>query len=320
MKFDYLQLRTEAQYIKIDESKFDVLPKEETSHGLVVKRLSVKSRNEIKDKFDIPANRIKVSITGPYVSLGLTSKVLGKNYKELITGETISDCLEGFVKHGVLIDIDSKAIRDEAKVTVAEITKDLIISRLLSRRDYEIFSQAVFNPYRWTPMIWDNGFGLRKQVKEDKELLSIYNKAQEVGMLRMKNFMDRYLPNNPYKDEKCLRAEARLLSSKSIRKHFGGNRVDDLLEHEENTLQELFKKAFIKPSSIVHKKLSKSDKKNILLAKQFNYDTKVIANYISDKNKHNRARMYRDVMESIMIAKIMSKDSLNVLEEIISKI
>lgn len=320
MKFDYLQLRTEAEYVRIDEEKFDTVPGAETKHGLAIKRLSVRARNEIKDKFDIPTNRIKVSITGPWVSLGVTSKILGKDSPELISRETISDCLENLVKHGVLLDIDSKSIRTEASVTVAEATKDYVHSHLLSNKDYETFSRAVFNPYRWNPKIWDHGFGLRKQVKEDKEFLSIYNKAQEVKLERMRGFMGRHLPDNPYKNEKSIRAEARLLSSKSVRKHFGGNKVNDLLEHEDNALQEVFKKAFIKPETIINRKSDKVSKKNISFAESLDYNTKSITEAISSRDKHNRARSYRDVMKALMTYDKANIESLENLNELLNNL
>lgn len=320
MKFDYLQLRTEAKYIEIDKSKFDIISGGETNHELDIIQLSASTKNKIKSTLDIPMGRVKVDITGPYLSLGITSKLLCNNYQELISKETITDCLESLVRHGVLVDIDARAIEREAKITVAETTKDLIHSKLLTRKDYEFFSKAVFNPYRWNPKVWEYGFGLSKEVKAHKEYLSMYNKSQEMNLPRSKKYNDRYLQHNPFENDKSVRVEGRFFSAKSIKKHFGGNSVDNLLHHDDNILKNFIKKVLVDPEIFDDKTSNRVNQKNLNFAKNLDYDSRRIADVINSRHKHNRVRKYRDVMNSVIASSSTANEGLMNLQELLKKL
>ncbi|RRA99477.1 hypothetical protein [Larkinella rosea] len=322
VKFDYLQLRTEAQYIQIDKSKFDITPAHQNQHGLETLRLSSKARAAISRKVNIPMRRIKVDIIGPYLCISVTAKILGHDYLELISSKTIDTCFENLVKYGILLQIDSKAIKNEAKLTSVEITNDFTLEHKPILEDYNVFAQAVFNPYQWNPKIWENkGFSLSKLVKEDKEFLSIYDKSEEMKLSRNRKLNQNY---GPYPlSEGSMRAEAKLLSAKSIRNHFGKNSISDVLDSQYNPLGELFRRSFIDPKTIGPlEKFNKSDFKNLALATNNQFDYRRISDVINADNqrRHNRARKYRDVMKVVLTSDIRTRKSLTLLSEIIEKV
>lgn len=159
---------------------------------------------------------IKVNYDMPEVFIEFTGKVLGKQYPQLISLDTIRQCLENINAMGICsIDIDG--FLEDSEVCACDVTTDVECKDIVKMCSYMRNHVSSYRLY--TPRQLRNGnFTINKNVttKTYMKKLTIYDKEQEIQRAENKEFRDTYGIAAADFHNKC-RFELNLNSKEQIR-------------------------------------------------------------------------------------------------------
>lgn len=159
---------------------------------------------------------IKVNYGMPEVFIEFTGKVLGKQYPQLISLDTIRQCLENINAIGICtIDIDR--FLEDSEVCACDVTTDVECKDIVKMCSY---MRNHISSYRlYVPRQLRNGnFTINKNVttKTSMKKLTIYDKEKEIQRAENKDFRDTYGISAADFHNKC-RFELNLNSKEQIR-------------------------------------------------------------------------------------------------------
>lgn len=166
-----------------------------------------------------------------------TGKILGTNYPQLISRDTILTCFERINDLGICT-IDS-AMMMSAEVVKCDITKDILIDNIPALTRY--VKGAVRNYETYSCIKYRNGnLVIEKSVTthKRKKRITIYNKEHEMNLQGERPFVSDNGLEGKY-DGKC-RFELNLTSKEQIREALGltGNTLAEVLQSDKNPIRD----------------------------------------------------------------------------------
>ena len=238
IKCDTIKIRCNYKYLKEIKIPFNI---QFNSKNMEQGRyFNSKHYNDIPYNLYIATNNYHQSL-----ELEFSSKILKERYPELISRDTIRQCLENINDLGICtIDVDG--ILRNSWVIRADITKDVDLP--LTDDVLNALNDNVGNYRRYTWQHYDGkGITFTKNVMRDKDEITVYNKYTEL-LQHSRNFMDS-LPQearNKIMDYFYgkTRFEVRMKNSKQIEERLGVNRLMDFFNSVDNVVREQFNRVF----------------------------------------------------------------------------
>lgn len=144
-----------------------------------------------KDDINIPYNLyIAVSYIKQTLTIEFSSKILKENYPDLISRDTIKECLTNINQLNIC-DIDVDSILSNGAVTSVDVTYDADLN--LNDKILETLNSQVNNyrRFKWTHYNKE-GITFTKDVKSKDcaETITLYNKEKEICTSHNKNFLN----------------------------------------------------------------------------------------------------------------------------------
>ena len=209
LTFDKLKIVTNIDYIQIDDiDRFQQTIKNNTLTEL---KYNITSPYLLYIEIDYLEKELVIEFSG---------KILGSDYKKLISTETIRQCFENINFLGVCT-LDVAAILEDAIVVKCDVTQDVHCEDTSSITNY--IRSNISNYHSYTPKLRRNGnFVVEKNVttRQSKKRLTIYNKNKEMNRIDNRKFMNEYnIPDTEF-DNVC-RFEINLNSIAQIKSSLG---------------------------------------------------------------------------------------------------
>lgn len=181
LTFDKLKIVTNIDYIQIDDiDRFQQTIKNNTLTEL---KFNIISPYLLYIEIDYLEKELVIEFSG---------KILGSDYKKLISTETIRQCFENINSLGVC-SLDVGAILEDAIVVKCDVTQDVYctdipaVSAFIKGnvRSYNLFS---------VKRLRNNNLTIEKNVttRQAKKRLTIYDKGKEMNKMENKRFLERY--------------------------------------------------------------------------------------------------------------------------------
>ena len=238
IKCDTIKIRTNYKYLLEEKIAFNIT-NNATKNIEIGRWYNTKYNPSIPYDVYIATNYIHQTL-----EIEFSSKILLERYPELISKDTIRQCLVNLNKLGICtIDIDG--VLNNGWVIKADVTKDVDLR--LSDEVLNALNQNVANYRRFKWTHYDHkGITFTKDVVYGKENITIYNKYKEL-LSHSRKFVDS-LPNRneimDYFDGKT-RFEIRLESAAQIKEQLGvSNRIDDFFNAINSAVREQFDRVF----------------------------------------------------------------------------
>ena len=192
LTFDKLKIVTNIDYIQIDDiDRFQQTIKNNTLTEL---KYNITSPYLLYIEIDYLEKELVIEFSG---------KILGSDYKKLISTETIRQCFENINSLGVC-SLDVEAILEDAIVVKCDVTQDVHCEDTSSITNY--IRSNISNYQSYTPKLLRNGnFMVEKNVttRQSKKRLTIYNKNKEMNRIDNRKFMNEYnIPDTEF-DNVC---------------------------------------------------------------------------------------------------------------------
>lgn len=181
LKFDKLKLISNIENIStIDEDAFDRTIKNDSTASL---KFNITTPYLLYIEVDFWNNELVIEFSG---------KVLGKEYKKLISIETIRQCFENINSIGVCT-INVEALLYDAVVVKCDVTQDIICNETPAISSYIRSNIANYNQYS-VKQLRNGNLVIEKNVttRQSKKRLTIYNKNREMNRAENKRFMNEY--------------------------------------------------------------------------------------------------------------------------------
>ena len=302
IKCDTIKIRTNYKYLLEEKIAFNIT-NNATKNIEIGRWYNTKYNPSIPYDVYIATNYIHQTL-----EIEFSSKILLERYPELISKDTIRQCLVNLNKLGICtIDIDG--VLNNGWVIKADVTKDVDLR--LSDEVLNALNQNVANYRRFKWTHYDHkGITFTKDVVYGKENITIYNKYKEL-LSHSRKFVDS-LPNRneimDYFDGKT-RFEIRLESAAQIKEQLGvSNRIDDFFNAIDSAVREQFDRVFDVSAQPLDTSNCKSwDEWAIAhLLDYYKYDLKRIEQdmrmdgVFSSRNGHrNKMKLFEDVKNKV---------------------
>lgn len=173
-----------------------------------------------------------------------TGKILGQDYPQLISKDTISKCFERLNELGIC-RVDTEKMMS-AEVVKCDITKDVTVEDIPALTRY--IKGAVRNFETYSCMKFRNGnLVLEKSVSthKRKKRITIYDKEHEMNLQGERPFVSDNGLEGQF--DKVCRFEMNLTSKKQIREALclTGNTLAEVLQSDKNPIQEFFEDVLV---------------------------------------------------------------------------
>lgn len=121
-----------------------------------------------------------------------SGKILGSDYKKLISTETIRQCFENINFLGVCT-LDVAAILEDAIVVKCDVTQDVLCADIPSVTNYIRSNISNYQSYA-AKLLRNGNFVVDKNVttRQAKKRLTIYDKGKEMNKMENKRFLEKY--------------------------------------------------------------------------------------------------------------------------------
>ena len=182
--FDRIKIKSNYKYLLDTKVKFN-----EMFHSRSGEKIGIFYSS--KDDINIPYNLyIAVSYIKQTLTLEFSSKILKEKYPDLISKDTIKECLTNINQLNIC-DIDVDSILSNGVVTSVDITynADLILNdNLLDALNSQVNN---YRRFKWTHYN-NEGITFTKDVKSKDctETITLYNKEKEICTSHNKNFLN----------------------------------------------------------------------------------------------------------------------------------
>lgn len=181
LTFDKLKIVTNIDYIQIDDiDRFQQTIKNNTLTEL---KYNITSPYLLHIEIDYLEKELVIEFSG---------KILGSDYKKLISTETIRQCFENINDMGICT-LDVEAISADSTVVKCDVTKDVCctdipaVSAFIKGnvRSYNLFS---------VKRLRNNNLTIEKNVttRQAKKRLTIYDKGKEMSKMENRRFLEKY--------------------------------------------------------------------------------------------------------------------------------
>ena len=207
--FDKLKIVTNIDYIQIDDiDRFQQTIKNNTLTEL---KFNITSPYLLYIEIDYLEKELVIEFSG---------KILGSDYKKLISTETIRQCFENINSLGVC-SLDVGAILEDAIVVKCDVTQDVYCADIsvvaeFIRGNMKSYKQFSVKCHRNGNLTIDKSVDTRQAKKR----ITIYNKSREMKKMDNRKFMNEYnIPDAEF-DNMC-RFEINLNSKAQIRTSLG---------------------------------------------------------------------------------------------------
>ena len=238
IKCDTIKIRTNYKYLLEEKIAFNIT-NNATKNIEIGRWYNTKYNPSIPYDVYIATNYIHQTL-----EIEFSSKILLERYPELISKDTIRQCLVNLNKLGICtIDVDG--VLNNGWVIKADVTKDVDLR--LTDEVLNALNQNVVNYRRFKWTHYDHkGITFTKDVVYGKETITIYNKYKEL-LSHSRKFVDS-LPNRneimDYFDGKA-RFEIRLENVAQIKERLGvNNRIKDFFNALDTPIREQFDRVF----------------------------------------------------------------------------
>ena len=240
--FDRIRIKSNYKYLINNKVKFN-----EMFHSRSGERTGLFYSS--KDDANIPYNLyIATSYTKQTLTIEFSSKILKEHYSNLISKETIKECLTNINRLNIC-EIDVDGILSEGAITSVDVTFDTNL--ILSDNILDTFNSQVGNYRRFKWMHYDKeGITFTKDVKSKDctETITLYNKEKEICTSRNKDFLNSLSQPQRIKDyfNGKTRFEMTLDSPKKIMSYLNltDTKITSVLNSNANPILAQFDKVF----------------------------------------------------------------------------
>lgn len=239
LKFDKLKIVSDLKNIKIcDENRFDKIVKNNTITELI---FNIMNPCSLCIRLDFVDNELVVEFSG---------KILGIDYPNLISMNTIEECFEHINVMG-FCQIDDKSMLN-GKVVKCDVTKDISCQDIPYMTTY--IRNNLSNYQKYVCRLLRNGnFIVEKNVttRQAKKRLTIYDKAKEMARIENKRFMKECGIAEDYFSNLC-RFELNLNSISQIRSSLGisDTTLQNVLTADANPIRSFMNEVLVNGQSL----------------------------------------------------------------------
>lgn len=178
------------------------------------------------------------------LEIEFSSKILREKYPELISRDTIRQCLENLNSLGICT-VDVEGILNHGWVIRADVTKD--VKLMLTDEVLNALNQNVGNyrRFKWEHYV-GKGITFTKDVVYGKEEIKVYNKYKKL-LTRSRNFVDTLNNRNEIMDYFYgkTRFEITIKGEDEIRERLGvGNVIKEFFNALDTPIRNQFDKVF----------------------------------------------------------------------------
>lgn len=158
---------------------------------------------------------IKIDYKNFEAVIEFSGKVLGKDYKKLISIETIQQCFDNLNNIG-LFTLDVESIMTLGQVVKCDVTKDVLCDNVQTLCSYVRAHIRNFNQFKCS-LLKNGNLIIEKNVTSNKckKRMTIYDKEKEMSRSENKEFMNTYGIDGEF--EGLCRFEINLNSKEQIR-------------------------------------------------------------------------------------------------------
>ena len=181
LTFDKLKIVTNIDYIQIDDiDRFQQTIKNNTLTEL---KFNITSPYLLYIEIDYLEKELVIEFSG---------KILGSDYKKLISTETIRQCFENINSLGVC-SLDVEAILADAIVVKCDVTQDVYCADIPSVTNYIRSNISNYQSYA-AKLLRNGNFVVDKNVttRQAKKRLTIYDKGKEMNKMENRRFLEKY--------------------------------------------------------------------------------------------------------------------------------
>lgn len=247
--FDRVKIKSNYKYLLNTKVKFN-----EMFHSRTREKTGLFYSS--KDDSNVPYNLyIAVSYPKQTLTLEFSSKILKEHYPDLISKDTIKECLTNINQLGVCeIDVDSILL--EGAITSADVTYDVDLN--LSDKILDALNSQVENyrRFKWTHYNKE-GVTFTKDVKSKDctETITLYNKEKEISTSHNKDFLNNLPKPQQIKDsfKGKTRFEITLNTPKKIMDYLelANTKISSVIYSNANPILTQFDKVFGSPCSTI---------------------------------------------------------------------
>ena len=237
VKCDTIKIRCNYKYLKEMKIPFNIIY---NSQNMEQGRcFNSKHYSEMPYNLYIATNNYHQSLL-----IEFSSKILKERYHELISRDTIRQCLDNNNELGICT-LDVEGIMHYGHIIRADITKDVELK--LTDEVLNALNQNVGNyrRFRWTHYK-DKGITFTKDVVHGKEVIKVYNKYEEL-LSHSRKFVDSLDNRNEIMDYFYGKArfEITLQGKKQIEERLGvGSGIKDFFNAIDSAVREQFDRVF----------------------------------------------------------------------------
>ena len=181
LTFDKLKLVTKIDYIQIDDiDGFQQIIKNNTLKEL---KYNITYPYLLYIEIDYLENELVIEFSG---------KILGSDYKKLISTETIRQCFEN-INSLEICTLDVEAILTDAIVVKCDVTKDVNCADVPAVSAFIKDNVRSYNQFS-VKCLRNGNLTIEKNVttRQAKKRLTVYDKGKEMSKMENKRFLEKY--------------------------------------------------------------------------------------------------------------------------------
>lgn len=181
LTFDKLKIVTNIDYIQIDD--IDGFQQTIKNNTLTELKFNITSPYLLYIEIDYLEKELVIEFSG---------KILGSDYKKLISTETIRQCFENINSLGVC-SIDVEAILADAIVVKCDVTQDVYCVDIPAVSAFIKGNVRSYNQFS-VKCLRNGNLTIEKNVttRQAKKRLTIYDKGKEMNKMENKRFLEKY--------------------------------------------------------------------------------------------------------------------------------
>ena len=181
LTFDKLKIVTNIDYIQIDD--IDGFQQTIKNNALTELKFNITSPYLLYIEIDYLEKELVIEFSG---------KILGSDYKKLISTETIRQCFENINEMGICT-LDVEAILADAIVVKCDVTKDVNYADIPAVSAFIKGNVRSYNQFS-VKCLRNGNLTIEKNVttRQAKKRLTIYDKGKEMSKMENKRFLEKY--------------------------------------------------------------------------------------------------------------------------------
>ena len=181
LTFDKLKLITKIEYIQIDD--IDRFQQIITNNTLKELKYNITSPYLLYIEIDYLENELVIEFSG---------KILGSDYKKLISTETIRQCFQNINDMGICT-LDVEAILADSTVVKCDVTKDVNCADVPTVSAFIKGNVRSYNQFS-VKCLRNGNLTIEKNVttRQAKKRLTVYDKGKEMSKMENKRFLEKY--------------------------------------------------------------------------------------------------------------------------------